>query len=138
MKNRIKLFWPDNLTPESDTFQIEYGKQMTITAIGLEDDEEVTFQMVHVPAIDPDKCACPPGKVELPSVAAYTTLKCCGKDIKLTKDNPVVILDNPQRMLLRAVLDADDPDGIWVWAIESDTHNINDRLRGCGCDGGLQ
>lgn len=134
MKDRLELFWPQHIAPESDTFVIEYGHQMTIAAIGLQPGDKVTFQMVHVPTLNPDTCACPPGIVELPSVAAYAPLMCCGAEIELTADNPVVVLDNPQRMLLRAVLDAQDTDGIWVWALDTQTANVTDRLRGCACE----
>lgn len=133
MDSRINLFWPGHVAPESDTFVIPYGKQMTLTAIGLQPGDEVKVQMVHVPTLDPDTCACPPGNVTLPSVAAYTYLTCCCEPIKLTADRPVIVLDNPQRMLLRAELTAADTDGIWVWAAETDTRNVTDSMRGCDC-----
>lgn len=139
MKNRITLFHPGYVHSESQTFTIDYGKQMTIAAIGLEPGDTINFEMLHVPAIDPDNCVCPPGSVELPSVAAYSMLQCCGTLVELNIANPVVILDNPQRMLLRAVLNTSDPDSIWVWAIETATPDLTSGLRGCNCeDGGVQ
>lgn len=135
MKNRISLFFPQHVAPESDTFMIDYGGQMTIIAIGLDEGDSIEFQVVHVPSIDPDHCACPPGQVTLPSVAGFAVLKCCGEAITVTADNPVVILDNPQRMFIRAVLNAEDTSGIYAWAVDTSTHNINDRLRGCACTG---
>lgn len=133
MKDRQPLFWPQHVDPESDTFVIDYGKQMTVTAIGLQTGDSITFQMVYVPSVNPDSCSCPPGVVTLPSVAAYSELTCCGEPITLTPENPVVVLDAPQRTLLRAVLTAADLDGIWVWVSETDTHNVTDRMRGCAC-----
>lgn len=134
MKDRQFLFFPHHVEPESDTFQIEYGKQMTIAAIGLEGDDHIEFQMVHVPSVDPDHCACPPGVATLPTVSGYITLTCCGEPIRLTPENPVVVLDSPQRMLLRAVLNADDTQAIYAWALETDTRNVTDRMRGCPCE----
>lgn len=133
MKNRITLFFPAHVAPESDTFMIEYGGQMTVAAIGLEPGDYIEFQMVNILGTDPDRCECPPGRVELPSVAGFALLKCCGENIQVTADNPVVILDNPQRVFLRAVLYAADTSGIYAWAIDSSTSNVNDRLRGCPC-----
>lgn len=133
-RNRIPLFYSDpTAPPESKTFIIDYDRQLTVTAIGLQAGDSVGFQMVYVPALDPDSCTCPPFPVVLPSVAAVQELRCCGTPITLTEDNPVVILDNPQRTLLRAVLNTSDPDGIYVWAVETATHDLNDRLRGCSC-----
>lgn len=135
-RNRFALFQPDpSAPPESATFSLEFGQQLTITGFGLQSGDEVQFEMVHVPALNPDMCACPPGRVDLPSVAAVTPLMCCGTPQVLTPDNPVVIIDSPQRTLLRAVLVAADPENVWVWAVETDTPNLNDRMRGCPCGG---
>lgn len=87
MKDRQALFWPTHVDPESDTFTIDFDSQMTVTAIGLQAGDEITFQMVYVPSVDPDKCTCPPGKVTLPSVAAYAELTCCGEPVKVTAEN---------------------------------------------------
>lgn len=133
MLDRIPLFFPEHIAEESDTFMIPFASQMTIMAVGMDVGDFIEFQLVHVPSMNPDKCACPPGQVVLPSVAGFAILKCCGEPIRLTADNPVVILDSPQRMFLRAVLTASDTSGIFAWAVESDTHNVNDRLRGCPC-----
>lgn len=131
MKERIVLFDPDRVAAESDTFQIEYGGQMTVLAIGLEEDDYVEFQAVHIPTLDPDRCACPPGVVVLPEVASYVTLQCCGNPIRITPENPVVVLDGPQRFFLRAVLHTNDTEGKYVWAIESKSMTPN--LCGSGC-----
>lgn len=130
---RIPLFWPQHVEPESQTFQIPHGMQLTVVAVGLQEGDEVTFQIVHVPTIDLDDCACVPSIAVMPSVAAYTDLMCCGEKITLTVDNPHIILDSPQRMLMRAVLVAEEPDSVFVWALETNTPNVTDRLRGCAC-----
>lgn len=132
---RIDLFHPGHVAPESTTFQIPFGGQMTVAAIGLEAGDFIEFQLVFIPTVDPDTCACPPGQVILPHVAAYATVKCCGEPVRLTSDNPIVILDNPQRFFIRAVLTAADIDEVYAWAIETKTGSNNDRLRGCSCEG---
>lgn len=128
------LFQPNIISDQSDTFVIGYGRQITAIAFGLQAGDEITFQAVHVPAIDPDTCACIPHNVELPSVAAHFPLMCCGKEVKLTKDHPYVILDAPQRTLLRAIRNVADPDIVVAWVVETDTPDLNDRLRGCPCE----
>lgn len=40
-------------------------------------------------------------------------------------------------MLLRAVLTAQDIDGIWAWVLETGTRNVTDRMRGCACNDNL-
>lgn len=128
-RSRITLFEPDPTAPaQSQTFAIEYGKQLTITSVGLDSGDTVTFQIVFVPAVDPDNI--PAGRVRLPSVAAYSTLKVRGQTVTLSSDNPSIILDTPQRTLLRAVLNTSDPGNIRVWAVESNTSDVSDQLRG--------
>lgn len=125
------LFYPTYHLPESDTFEIPLDGQVTVTALGLYPGDKVTFELVFTPAVQPDMCACPPGQVELPSVAAATPLMCCGTPVTLTLDQPYAIIDAPQGMRVRAVLDAGSPDSIWVWAQNTGTPNVNDRMRGC-------
>lgn len=134
MKNRIVLFNADPTAPtHSPTFSIDYGKQVTITAMGLQAGDDIGFEMVYVPSLNPDECSCPPIPAVLPSVAASESLQCCGSPIQLTSGAPVIVLDVPQRTLLRAVLTAADPSSVWAWATDTNTPDLNDRLRGCGC-----
>lgn len=125
------LFYPTYHLPESETFEIPVGGQVTVVAMGLNPGDQVTFELVFTPAIQPDLCACPPGIVDLPSVAAATPLICCGQVVTLTDSNPFVVMDSPQGMRVRGVLNASDPDNVWVWAINTNTPDVTDRLRGC-------
>lgn len=131
--NTMRLFWPDYLMNESRTFVIPFGGQLTAMGFGLQASDEITFQVVHVPAVDFDPCECIPANVELPSVAAHFPLKCCGEEIKLTEDNPMVILDAPQATLMRAIRNVGDIDSVIVWATQTKTADVTDRLRGCPC-----
>lgn len=134
MQDRIVLFHPHHIAQESDTFAIQYGGQMTILAVGLEPGDYIEFQAVHILTMDPDRCVCPPGEVVLPAVSSFVTLTCCGEPIRVTDENPIVVLDTPQRTFLRAKLVANDTTDIWAWAIDSLMHNVNDRMRGCACE----
>lgn len=136
MSKPKSLFYPGYHLPESDTFEIPVGGQVTVVGLGLQHGDEVTFELVFTPAIQPDLCACPPGIVELPSVAASTPLVCCGQTVTLTVDQPFVVLDTPQGMRVRGVIDSVDPSNIWVWAINTKTPHVTDTLRGCvQCEG---
>lgn len=134
MSKSKALFYPGYDLPESDTFYLPVGGQVTVVAMGLMPGDEVSFEMIFAPAIQPDLCACPPGIVELPSVAASAPMMCCGEPIKLTADNPFVVMDAPQGVRVRGVMQAALQSGIWVWAFETDTKNVTDRLRGCPCN----
>lgn len=125
------LFYPGYHLPESDTFEIPVGGQVTVSGLGLQPGDSVTFELVFTPAIQPDLCACPPGIVELPSVAAASPLVCCGTTVTLSYAQPFVVIDTPQGMRARGVLSAADPSNIWVWATNTKTPNVTDRLRGC-------
>lgn len=124
------IFWPGYHLPESDTFEIPLGGQVTVTALGLQAGDEISFELVFTPAVQPDLCSCPPGIVDLPSVAASTVLKLGGEIIKLNADHPYVVLDAPQGMRVRGVLSAADHSGIWVWATNTSTANVSDTQRG--------
>lgn len=119
MADKQLLFYPGYGKAESDTFYLGEGEQITLVALGLQPGDSVGVQIVYSPAIEPDPCTCPPAVVELPSVMAAAPLPCIdcaeGREPKLTADAPVLIFDYPQGFHLRAVIDAQDEDAIWVW-----------------------
>lgn len=125
------LFFPGYVLPESETFEIPVGGQVTVVGLGLQLGDTVTFELVFTPAIQPDLCSCPPGIVEMPSVAAAAPLVCCGTVVTVTAEQPFVVIDSPQGMRARGVLNATDPSSVWVWAINTKTPDVTDRLRGC-------
>lgn len=129
-----QLFYPNKMTTTSDSFVIPIGGQVTVFAFGLEPDDEITFDMLYVPSLAGDPCDCPPGgQAELPQAAAVERLRCCGESIRLTYDNPYVILDSPQNIFIRANLEAEDTMAVTSWLVTTNTPNVNDRLRGCQC-----
>lgn len=132
MKERIVLFDVGNYDEVSPSFWI--NSQLTVVAFGLAEEDEITFEAVAVPAPLADPCKCPPSKVSMPSVADRFPLQCCGEDIKITSDRPYVILDAPQHITLRAVLHSKHPELIRAWAATTNTPNLSQWQKGCGCD----
>lgn len=113
---------------------IQLKSQLTIAAFGLEDDDEVSFEVVIL--TDPLKpsCLCPPGQVVMPAVAQAFPLDCCGVPIKLTPSRPFVVLDAPQGFLIRAAWNVLPTAGQIVLYEETNTPNLNNRLNGCPCE----
>lgn len=130
---KIELFKPSLNVRESETFTLSRGKQITVVALGLGQNDKITFEIILTPAIAPDLCSCPPYKVELPSVGASAPLIKCGVKPTLDINNSFVVIDAPQNFGLRAVLETDDASGIYVWAFDTNTANVTDLLRGYTC-----
>ena len=122
----------NTVSGESQTFEIV--RQITVHAQGLEPGDVVNFYMVQLTDLTYDPCSCPPNRVELPKVLDEEVLRCCGVPIALTREHPFVIMDAPQGVLLRAKLTyAGVHSTQRVYFVESNTQNVNDRLRGCPC-----
>lgn len=120
----------------SDPFEI--SNQITVYAFGLEPDDVIEFYILSITRPEINPCACPPGNVVLPAIDDELQLKCCGVPITLSRDNPYVIMDTPQGAKLRAKLVAPAaPSTQLVIYKETNTQNVNDRLRGCPCAGGV-
>lgn len=115
----------------SETF--EATSQITVTALGLEPGDEVSFWIVLLTDMQRDPCSCPPGRVVLPEVLDEVQLTCCGEEVLLTRDNPFVIIDAPLNQLMRAKLFTSLPSTQLVYFNFTNTQNVNDRLRGCPC-----
>lgn len=130
---RRELFSPSKNVRESQTFSVSNGRQITVAAIGLAGTDKITFEIILTPALVADKCACPPYKVELPSVGASAPLIKCGVKPTLDANNSFVVLDAPQNVSIRAVLETDDASGVYAWAIDTNTATVTDLLRGYIC-----
>ena len=122
----------------SDTFEIL--SQITVYALGLQPGDVVSFYVTLVSDIVRSACVCPPGVVVLPGVADEVQHTCCGVPVTLTPEKPFVILDAPQGIRMRAKLTQFDPNEPLstqvVWYNNTNTANVNDRLRGCPCQEG--
>jgi len=111
---------------------ITLKSQLTLVAFGLEDTDEVTFEVVLLSTPLQPSCQCPPGQVVMPSVAQAFPLTCCdGSVIKLTPARPFIVLDAPQGFLIRATWNVLPTAGQVVMVEETGTPNLTDCLRGC-------
>lgn len=88
----------------SDTFEI--SSQVTITALGLEPTDQVTFWLTLLSEPLKGECPCPPLTVQFPQVLDEVQLACCGTPVVLSRENPFVVLDAPQGIKLRAKINA--------------------------------
>jgi hypothetical protein len=123
----------NRLTADGISETFEATSQITVTALGLEDGDTVSFWIVLLTDMQRDPCSCPPGRVTLPQVLDEVPLQCCGEPVLLTRDNPFVIIDAPLNQLMRAKLVTALPSTQLVYFNFTNTHNVNDRLRGCPC-----
>ena len=120
----------------------EVSEQVTVYAYGLEPGQRVAFDIVALSETIKAACApgCPP-MVTLPTVVDEMPLSCCGERIYLSREQPWVVIDSPQQAKIRAKLE--DTNGapqvpsvqtVVGWR-STNTHNVNDRMRGCACAG---
>ena len=119
----------------------EVSKQVTVNAYNLQVGQRVSFYIVALSELIKSACGnCPPA-VTLPTVVDEMPLLCCGERIVLTRDNPWVIIDSPQGTKIRAKLETASsgevvvPTDQLVVYNETNTENVNDRMRGCACAG---
>lgn len=118
----------------------EVSKQVTVYAYNLQPNEQVTFHIVALSELIKSACGnCPPA-VTLPTVVDEMQLECCGEPIILTRAQPWVIIDSPQAAKIRAKLETTGgvivvPSDQLVVYNETNTENVNDRMRGCACAG---
>lgn len=138
MNTRIDLFNKDNLSDVSlNHFAI--GKQTTVLGFGLAPAEYVTFEMSEFDAPAPppactDPCNMPP--VTFPEPTMYQLLTCCdGSPITLSAANPVVVLNAPKDLRIRARYHgyafAGIPLSSRVYAYESEPSDIGAANTGC-------
>ena len=127
----------DTLDGLSQPFEVPAGEQRMVVAYGLADpDDEVAFELVKLSKFAPAPCQCPPGRVQLPAVIWWASLRCCGEPIRLTAEQPYVVIDNPQEILIRARLTLGGetlPEDVEVHLQTVAVSNLNDRMRGCPC-----
>lgn len=108
--------------------------QVTVVARGLEPGDEVTLWLVLMTEPMKDPCSCPPGQVVLPDVLDEVQLECCGEPIVLTRERSWAIIDSPQQTPIRAKLAlVGAPSTQSVYLNDTNTANVNDRMRGCPC-----
>ena len=114
----------DKDSTQSAPFKIPSGKQLTVLATGLNPGEKVVFELLALTAAGPGGDVCCPGPVSLPDIAWSAPLKIeCGGDdpvaVELTADMPWKVLHQPQEILLRAKVIADDDAVVEVHSFET-------------------
>lgn len=108
--------------------------QVTVVARGLEPGDEVTLWLVLMTEPVRDPCACPPGQVVLPAVLDEVPHECCGEPVVLTRERSWAIIDSPQQTPIRVKWNlAGAPSTQSVYLSDTNTANVNDRMRGCPC-----
>lgn len=139
MSKQIVLFDKNSLAPESDVFV--FDKQVTITALGIQGDDYITFERVELQSGKfPSVCGCVIIEASKPSIIGVAQLNCptceeseAPQPVRLTADNSIVVLDYPQGSALRAVYHGGGlaTGEVYVTARESNTTNLTVELRGC-------
>lgn len=133
IRNTKTLFGPASIhaTDYSLVF-FSFNDQATITSVGLGPDDIVTFETVLLKSGTPDEmCGCFVKPGEMPSITGVETLMCfeCGdgsgeepRPVRLTAANPIVVLNAPQGVLMRAHFSGAGLGTAEVWAtIGTDT-----------------
>lgn len=138
MSKSITLFDKASLNLDSPTFIL--SGQRTIIAVGMQPGDYITFEVLKVnPAARSIVCGCRLSESGVGSIDGIQELKCptcetgTGQSVRLTERNPVVVLDAPQEVLLRAIYHGDgvDMSTVTVWAVETSTQDLTDSMRGC-------
>lgn len=138
-QNVVILFDKSSLSPYSNIFAFE--TQVTITAIGIQGDDYITFERVELEAGEMSSvCGCVLIKSGQPSIIGTAQLNCptceeseAPQPVRLTADNSIVVLDYPQGSALRAVYHGNglQTREVYVTARETNTTNLTVELRGC-------
>lgn len=114
--------------------------QVTIHAINLHPEDQITFEVIYLKSgTMPEACECIIHPGEMPTTIGATQLMCgdCGEDgiiapVRLTANNPVVVLDSPQGVILRAVYEGSGIGESTVWAVTgTETQDLTPEMRGC-------
>lgn len=114
----------------------DLNSQVTIWALGLEPEDEVTFWMVLLtdPLKPSDDCACPPLAPIGPQILDEVQLTCCSEPIVLSRERPYAVIDAPIGAKLRAKLASGIISTQKVVMTTTATTNISSYMRGCPCE----
>src|SRR5699024_7208070 len=137
MNQIIPLFNELSVATDSPAFRLD--TQTTITAVGLGPGDMVVFEIIHLSKVSPIP-DCPCRLSDLPSavidgiepMVCPTCESVTAQRVRLTQRNNVVVLDNPQRALIRAIFIGDGLGTARVWAQPgTHTQDLTESLRGC-------
>lgn len=132
------LFNSSSIAPAS-LVNFTIDTQVTVAALGLPAGAVVKFEMVQISSPVRDTLA--PGCCEIPATGmpnetAWQPLMCCeGQPVRLNGASPFVVLDAPQHVRLRAVVEGYDFSGApfpgEILVYPSTSTITNDTMRGC-------
>lgn len=114
--------------------------QVTISAVNLDPEDVITFEVTHLKSgAMPEICGCTILPGDMPATNGATVLLCddCDEDgvklpVRLTANNPVVVLDSPQGLIIRAVYDGDGIGESTVWMVTgTETVDLTPPMSGC-------
>lgn len=135
------LFNPSSIAPAS-LVNFTIANQVTVAAIGLPPGAYITFEMVLLTSpvretLGAGCCELSPDGI--PTEANWQQLMCCeGQPVRVNAANPAIVLDTPQDVRLRAVLNGYDfNSGIFAGQVvvyPSTSTITNDAMRGCCAD----
>lgn len=134
---KIVLFDQASTALDSPTF--EANGQVTVVALGLQPDDYITFEVVHVVPGAKVACGCRVSQINPALIAGTLELQCPScesatlRPVRLTERNPVVVIDVPQNTLLRAIYHGDGIDlrTVNAWYEATATGDLSDAMRGC-------
>lgn len=136
--SRIVLFNSLSVNLDSATFEIT--RQRTFMAVGMEPGDFITFEIVKVaPGARSFVCGCRVSDAGVGVIEGVQELQCPScealtqRPVRLTPQNPVVVLDFPQATILRVIYHGTGIDLglVTVWTDETNTQDLDDDLRGC-------
>lgn len=134
----ITLF--STLKTDLDSVVFELNHQKTVVAMGLQPDDYITFEIVRISDASRAKvCGCRLTESGLSSVVQLLPLTCPSCDngtpslVRVTPENPIVVLDAPQGALMRAIFHGTGLDlhSVTVTLADSDSINLSSTMRGC-------
>jgi hypothetical protein len=135
---RVVLFNNQSANIDSPTFEIK--GQRTFMSTGMQPGDFMTFEIVKVAAgARSTVCGCRISEMGVGVIEGVQELQCSSceettqRPVRMTPQNPVVVLDFPQGVIMRAIYTGDGLDlrTVTVWSEESTTQDLTPELRGC-------
>lgn len=137
-KKQDILFGTESMTGTSRVVHIT--DQVTFKGVGLQEGDEVLFYLVSMTPGEMDKwCKCQHIPGAKPEIESLSPLMCEGCDdegnrvqVKMTRDNPIVILDAPQDSMVMLAYEGEGFNTAKVIAIYgTTTKDLTPAMRGC-------
>ena len=134
----IVLFQPTS--PADDSVVFELNQQKTVFAMGMQPGDFITFEVVRISDAARSKvCGCRLTEAGMSVVEQLQPLHCpvCStgesRPVRVTPQNPTVVLDTPQGALMRAIYHGTGVSlrAVTVTLSDSATTDLSMTMRGC-------